>query len=239
MNLRNLQRNDRLREQLAAGYVLGTLKGGARRRFERWLAMDRLLEQSVTRWENRLGPLAEFTRPIEPPERVWQGIEQQLRFHGAPAQAPVWRRLRNSLSFWRGLSFAASALAAVLAAVLVLQPHPQGTASAPAYIALLTSDNEQTVVAVSGGLKRITVRVVGVAQVAADHSLELWAVPAQGAPQSLGLLIENGAVTLALPENVTPQTMPVLAVSLEPKGGSPNPRAPSGPILYKGGWVRI
>jgi anti-sigma-K factor RskA len=33
--------------------------------------------------------------------------------------------------------------------------------------------------------------------------------------------------------------MPVLAVSLEPKGGSPNPRAPSGPILYKGGWVRI
>ena len=239
MNHRNLQRNDRLREQLAAGYVLGTLKGGARRRFERWLAVDQLINQSVTRWESRLGPLAEFTRPIEPPARVWQGIEQQLRFHATPAQAPAWRRLHSSLSFWRGLGLAASALAAVLATVLVLQPQPQGPAPSPTSVAMLAADNGQTVVAVSGDAKRITVRVVSVAQVAADRSLELWAVPTLGAPQSLGLLSENGAVTLALPENVTPQTMPVLAVSLEPKGGSPNPHAPSGPILYKGAWLRI
>ena len=31
----------------------------------------------------------------------------------------------------------------------------------------------------------------------------------------------------------------VLAVSLEPKGGSPNPNAPTGPVLYKGAWVRV
>jgi len=26
---------------------------------------------------------------------------------------------------------------------------------------------------------------------------------------------------------------------LEPKGGSPNPDAPTGPVLYKGGWTRL
>jgi anti-sigma-K factor RskA len=31
----------------------------------------------------------------------------------------------------------------------------------------------------------------------------------------------------------------VPAVSLEPKGGSLNPDWPSGPMLYKGGWVRL
>jgi anti-sigma-K factor RskA len=31
----------------------------------------------------------------------------------------------------------------------------------------------------------------------------------------------------------------MLAVSLEPKGGSPDPNGPTGPILYKGNWVRM
>ena len=31
----------------------------------------------------------------------------------------------------------------------------------------------------------------------------------------------------------------LLAVTLEPKGGSPNPNGPTGPILYKGRWVRV
>ena len=31
----------------------------------------------------------------------------------------------------------------------------------------------------------------------------------------------------------------LLAVTLEPKGGSPNPNGPTGPILYQGAWVRV
>jgi anti-sigma-K factor RskA len=106
-------------------------------------------------------------------------------------------------------------------------------------MALLTADNGQPTVAISSNAKRMTVRIVGPTRVAADRSLELWAVPAQGAPLSLGLLDANSVVTISLPPNVTPQVTPVLAVSLEPKGGSPNPRAPSGPVIYKGAWTQL
>lgn len=237
MNHHNLQRNDGLRERLAAGYVLGTLKGGARRRFERWLAQDQVLAQVVGKWQGRLAPMAEFAPASPPPAHIWQRIEQRLGIRATPAVSSGWSRLHDSLSFWRGLSLGSSALAAVLFVVFVLQPP--GPATVPSTIAVLNADNGQPMVAVSGDAKRVTVRIVGPARVAADRSLELWAIPAQGAPLSLGLLDANGTVTLSLPPNVTPQTMPVLAVSLEPKGGSPNPRAPSGPVIYKGSWAQI
>jgi anti-sigma-K factor RskA len=235
MNPRKLQHNDMLRDQLAAGYVLGTLKGGARRRFKRWLEQDPVLAQAVAAWEYRLGPMAEFTPKSQPPAQVWQGIAQRLRLDAAPARTSGWRRLRDSLSFWRSLSLASSALAAALLVALALQ-YPAG---APSTMAMLAADNGQPMVAISGNAKQVTVRMVAPPQVATDRSLELWAVPAQGAPLSLGLLDAHGAVTIRLPPHVTPQTMPVLAVSLEPKGGSPNPRAPSGPVLYKGAWTQI
>lgn len=234
MNRRKLQDNHRLREHLAAGYVLGTLKGGARRRFAQWLGEDPVLAQSVSDWQNRLGPMAEFAPAEAPPARVWQNILRQLRLD---VRAPARPRLLDSLSFWRGLSLVSSALAAVLLVVFMLQP-PSRT-GVPATMAMLSAGNGEPMVAVSGDARQMTVRVVGAVPAAPDRSLELWAVPAQGAPLSLGLIDPNGTVTIRLPPQVTPQTMPLLAVSLEPKGGSPNPRAPSGPVMYKGAWMRI
>jgi anti-sigma-K factor RskA len=47
-----------LREHLCAEYVLGTLRGAARRRFEHWLAVDAGLRRAVSEWQDRLSPLA-------------------------------------------------------------------------------------------------------------------------------------------------------------------------------------
>ena len=72
--------------------------------------------------------------------------------------------------------------------------------------------------------------------VAADRALELWSLPPQGAPVSLGLISSSGATVLArerLPRTLLRGGTAQLAVSLEPPGGSPT-GAPTGPVLYAG-----
>ena len=59
--------NPPLLDRLAAEYVLGTLRGAARARLERWRASSPALEQRCVYWEERLLPLLRGTRPVQPP----------------------------------------------------------------------------------------------------------------------------------------------------------------------------
>jgi anti-sigma-K factor RskA len=238
----NIRHNDALIDKLAAEYVLGTLKGGARRRFEAWMRNDATMRRAVTEWEDRLNPMAEFAPEAVPAPQVWQAIARRLDLKQAQRESrrSFWLSLREDLSFWRGLGMVSTALATVLLTVLLArQPDPaQSTVS---YVAMLADDKAQPIAVVTGdaGQRKLTIRVVNPQNVAADRSLELWAVPKEGPPRSLGLLAGDGSSSLPLPENASPQTVPVLAVTLEPKGGSPNPNGPTGPIVFKGAWVRI
>jgi anti-sigma-K factor RskA len=232
----NIRDNAPLREKLAAEYVLGTLKGGARRRFEGYMHNDAALRRTTMEWQDRLAPLAEFSAAATPRRQVWTGIERRLNLPRAYAAWQFWRN--ESLGFWRSLGLASSAVAAMLVLVIATR-----TLDAPQldYVATLTDDKAQAALVLTGDSrhKALTVRVVGAAPVAADKSLELWAVPKTGNPRSLGLLADRGEVKLALTPGAVGDDVAVLAVTLEPKGGSPNPNGPTGPILYKGSWVRV
>jgi anti-sigma-K factor RskA len=70
---------------------------------------------------------------------------------------------------------------------------------------------------------------------AGGRTPELWVIPADGKPRSLGVVPEKAAAAMTVPpehramlaEGVT------LAVSLEPEGGSPT-GAPTGPVVMTG-----
>ena len=234
----NIERNQALVDKLAAEYVLGTLRGGARRRFDALMAQHALMRRAVDEWQDRLHPLAEFAPAAQPRPQVWDNISRQLGLQVAPG-AGWLARLRDSLGFWRGLSLASTTLAALLVAVLLTQPF-SGEAP-PSFVAMLADDSAQPVAVVTGNARthQLTVKLVAPQTVAADRSLELWAVPKVGNPRSLGLLAADGSITLPLPANATPDTVPLLAVTLEPKGGSPKADGPTGPIVFKGAWLRI
>jgi len=70
----------------------------------------------------------------------------------------------------------------------------------------------------------------------ADRVLELWSVPPQGAPKSLGLISASGVTVLPrsrLPKTLLEGGTAALAVSVEPPGGSPT-GAPTGPVVFAG-----
>lgn len=223
----------RLRDVLAGEYALGTLRGPARRRFERLIAEDEALRRLSHDWELKLNPLAQALPAVAPPPRVWREIEARI---SGPAPAP--RGWWNRLAFWRGASLLATGLALVLALYVGLRPSPE---LAPFTVALLSGAKGEpawvvSLVAERGVTREIRVKAVQPGGKAPDQSFELWLIPQAGAaPVSLGLLPEAGSATLQLPEKAV-QALPgaaAMAVSLEPRGGSPTGR-PTGPVLYQG-----
>ena len=75
-----------LRERLAADYALGTLRGPARKRFERLLADDAGLADLVEDWELRLNLLAKSAPAVEPPAHAL-GQDRPADRAGAGARA--------------------------------------------------------------------------------------------------------------------------------------------------------
>src|SRR5207247_1399446 len=110
--MRKLSRS--LAHALAAEYVVGTLRGRARQRFEAIARADAEVAAITERWETELTALAARLPAVEPPARVWRRIEAVLQPRASAASIGA-----AALSFWRTLGLAAGGLAAVLLAVFL------------------------------------------------------------------------------------------------------------------------
>ena len=205
---------------LAAEYALGTLRGPARRQFERRLQRESALSQEVNRWQTTLGHLDNATQPVTPPDRVWQKIAQSLPAENREQKPFRWHYL--------GWAMAASFAGALIFQIVQQPPELQA-------IAVLNSSNSQQgswVVALNRSKGELTIQALNAGNLPADRSFELWLIPAGQKPQSLGLIQASGMTRIALAAERL-SAVPTLAVSLEPKGGSPTGQ-PTGPVMFSG-----
>jgi anti-sigma-K factor RskA len=232
-----------LLERLAAEYALGTLRGGARERFRRWMREDAALSRSVYEWQERLSPMTESVAPVAPPGRVWKEIEARL---GPAKKDGAFRLSWRASSLWtsslpRALGLVASGAVAAALFMTLLLPALQKPAGTSSYVAVLSDPRTQKpVLFVSAGRKgsRLRVKTLDPAIHVADASLELWALPKGGKPKSLGVLSgANEVLRLASSADQSLSDVPMLAVSLEPRGGSAT-GLPTGPVLYSGPCIK-
>jgi anti-sigma-K factor RskA len=217
----------------AAEYVLGVLDAGQRRAAEARMAREPVFADEVAFWEDRLGGLVDGVRPVAPPPRTWSRIEAALARPARVSRAGLW----NNLAFWRTLAFGATGLAAGSFAALVLVALVQAPppASAPLVAALGASAGQPGFVAAVAP-DRLTLTIVPAALGTTEQRVpELWLIPPDGRPRSLGVINRDEPARITIPAELIGHlgTEASLAVSLEPAGGSPTGQ-PTGPVIAHG-----
>jgi anti-sigma-K factor RskA len=231
-------------ERLAGEYVLGTLRGGALRRFERLMHERPYIRYAVDTWEDRLNPMAESLPDVAPDPRVWKEISKALK-QGSRSQVTdsAIPATGKGTRFWQSLGLwqAATALMSVLLAVVVLIPQQKSEPlPMPSYVAVLESDSKVPMMVTMGDMAKrvVSVRIMEMPEVGEDQDIQLWAMREHDeSPLPVGILQRDTMEThLSLSkhqwqENVKGAKM--FAVSFEPKGGSSSGQ-PSGKMMYKG-----
>ena len=215
-----------LREQLAREYVLGTMSYLVRKRFERLLANDVVLRSLVNTLQNKFYPVYHNIPTVQPHARVWQGIQARLGF------LPSAKSWGLPIAFWRNFAMLNLVLVMSVLALLLNQ-----NAATPNLLALLGGDKQAPVLLAQASGANLVIQTLSPLELAADKSFELWLIQGKNAPQSLGLIPANGRKIIAIPKplRVGIATDNVLAVSLEPHGGSPT-HQPTGAVLFTGTW---
>ena len=212
-----------LLDRLAAEHVLGTLRGPARRRFERLCAESAAARGALHRWEDDWSVLSRSLRPIQPSERVWANVNRRL--FGARSAAP-------RVSRWRTWQLAAAASLIAVALIVGLIVHQQQPPLQT--LAVLGTDSAHPLWRIERRtqLAALTIRVVGPVQRLPGKAYELWALPRGGAPVSLGLLPAGGTYerTLNSAQRAALLAADKVAVSVEPAGGSPT-GSPTGLVV--------
>ncbi len=227
-------RNPDLATQLAGRYVIGTLRGPARRRFERLVVTEPAIDREVRQWERWLQPLADGVPPIDPPHEIWVRIQRDI--DGAPAKARS--------GWWLGLSWLTTAVVALAAIVAVGVDRLSGGADIDYLAAMTASPGAEATVVVSARTEALSliVDVRDEPAVPPDTDLELWAVSrTDGETRSLGLVSRpytRQTWTLTRSQARLIRDAGSLLLTVEPAGGSPIGE-PEGDVYAEGLCIRV
>lgn len=258
----NISQNPELTDRLAAAYALGTLRGGARRRFETIAREQPVVRAAALVWQTRVASMNELQLPAEPAPAVWTrihnlvqaDIEQEAMASQKRAPTTAATGWWNNLAWWRAAGLAGvftllvatvtvmglrSELGEQSAQVAALQQQLQGAPNVR-YVAVLNDDKADPSVVVTFDPRnsRMNLQRVSGFREASDRSLQLWALPPAGAPHSLGVLAPDRQLQLTVNEPTLRDGF-ALAISLEPLGGVAGDTGPTGPILFKGPLVAL
>ena len=228
---------------LAGEYVLGTLSSASRAGLEARIKNDAALRMAVEMWGEKLAPLAELVKPVEPSPALWSRVESSV------AATPVVGTARafvkpsaswwNSLNLWRGLAasgFATAAFMGVVVITKISQPP------APGYMVVLVGPQDKSpgwVVQASSNSQQARLIPLGKMEVPGDKSLQFWTKGDDWkGPVSLGLVKPGQSLEIPLDKLPPLQPNQLFEITLEPYNGSPINR-PTGPILFIGRAVKI
>lgn len=219
-------------ELLAAELAFGLLDSAERESAEARLASDEPFSQAHARWQSYAAAMFDDSREA-PSASVWNAIEARLPANDiAPAPS-------GALRWWRMGTFAATAAALVLGVVALQKPQtifvrvPVAQPASAPMVAVLTGKKGFVTVSFDPASGRMTSAVTGLD--IGEHSPQLWVIPADGKPRSMGVMDASapGWAKVPAPASSVMAAGVTIAVSVEPVGGSPTGQ-PTGPVILTG-----
>lgn len=231
------------RDLLAAEYVVRLLDGAEHAKAERRLAQDADFRARVDAWAERLQPLLDGVPAEAPHARVWEAIREHLADRDGVDDKVV--QLRRRLAIWRGYAAAITAVAAALALTVgiergrpptIVREPARPQPAQPALVAALAPETGPTgLIATFDRASSSLIIAPAVLDEQGGRDFELWVVPADGDPRSLGVIPVDEPRRIAISPALLGELRSdvTLAVSVEPAGGSPT-GLPTGPIVASG-----
>ncbi|MES2946242.1 MAG: anti-sigma factor [Pseudomonadota bacterium] len=231
-------------DQLASAYVLGTLQGRARRRFEAVLLTNTACQAAVADWTQRLVPLLTTLPPMQAGPDVWERIAGRAGIVDAspPVKTSFWRRWLAPVFVPIPAGSLAVALLVGLVVPVVWQSYTESQRQSQlpeSYVGVLATAQGKPGLIVSSLRYGRTVEIKQMAPgaspvVPAGQTLYLWRIDKNGNTTPLGPIPDGKWVRLPLAEPAEKVFFSAveLAVSLEAAGSSPV--APGQAFVYRG-----
>ena len=227
-------------EAFAAEHALGVLTAAERARAELRMAREPGFAADVEAWAARLAPMVADITEVAPSAAVWPRIERGL---------PANDNAGAGLAFWRRAAMGGFGLAAasLLAAVLIVSqrpptvvaPRPQPGQMLNARIDTPKGDH-LFVAAYDPTRQAVLISSLVPPGAGAGHVHQLWLIPADGKPRSLGFVTPGTSVTIPVSTLLASlaDERAALAVSVEAPGGS-RKDGPTGPVVAVGKLSKI
>jgi anti-sigma-K factor RskA len=220
-------------DMVAAEYVLGVLPADERRAAARRIDAEPDFARLVDQWEVRLSPMAAAYPEVEAPTSVKAAIDRRLFAGGDRVQAggSSWW---SSLALWRGLTIASLAALALYVALPYLAPQTEIPQTR--LVASLTADGSDVryLALYDPELGNVALSHVS-GERASGRDFELWMIEGSNPPVSMGVIPAGATAHIEIAPEAREKLGlgAVLAVSLEPAGGSPTGQ-PTGPVVAAG-----
>jgi anti-sigma-K factor RskA len=226
-------------DRLAASYVLGTLQGGARRRFEAVMYSQPTVAAAVASWTEQMSPLLTTLAPIAPSQALWTSIAKATKIKTPATKASWWQQWLAPLlaPLPAGALALGVALGVVVPALWQAQQLSQRQTILPeSYVGVLAATDGKAGLTVSSLRtgKMVELQQSNLASLPAAHTLYLWRIDKAGQVTPVAAIPNEkwGKITLAEPAEAVFFSAAELAVSIEPVGSVPS--KPSQAFIYRG-----
>ncbi|CAN5272690.1 hypothetical protein BH11PSE11_BH11PSE11_28440 [soil metagenome] len=226
----NWYRNPEAVDQLASAYVLGTLHGGARRRFDALMQGHPLLAEAVVDWTRRLGPMLTTLPPMQPSSGLWKTIALRAGITPPSTRRSWWQRWFGPLLSPIPAGALAMGLVLGVMAPIAWQLHTESqrqTQLPESYVGVLGTAQGKPGLIVSSLRqgKIVEVKQITPVPVPEGSTLYLWRIDKAGVVTPIGPIPNGKFVRMGLAEPAEKVffTAVELAVSIVPAGSTPDP----------------